>query len=60
MQPSIDYVVVEKNNHLAIHVITWSEQRGLEWIEKYGDSKMFMDKTLTKDSFEVIRRESKS
>lgn len=46
--------VVEKNNHNAVHLLTWSEQRGLDWIEKYGDSGMFMDKTLNKDSFEVI------
>lgn len=46
--------VVEKNNHLAVHCLTWSKQRGLDWIEKYGDSKIFMDKTLTKDSFEVL------
>lgn len=46
--------VVEKNNHNAVHLLTWSEKRGKEWIEKYGDSKMFTDKTLTKDSFEVI------
>jgi len=52
-----DYKVVEKQNHLAVHCITWSEERGLEWIEKYGDSKMFTDKTLTKDSFEVIKAE---
>ena len=48
------YKVVEKNNHHAIHCYTWSYERGLDWIEEYGDSKMFDDKTLTKDSFEVI------
>lgn len=46
--------VVEKSDHLAVHAYTWSKERGEEWIEKYGDSKMFTDKTLTKDSFEVI------
>lgn len=46
--------VVEKNNHLALHLLTWSKQRGLDWIEQYGDSKMFIDKTLNKDSFDVI------
>jgi hypothetical protein len=50
----MEYIVVEKNNHLARHCITWSHERGLAWIDRYGDSKMFMDKTLTKDSFEVI------
>ena len=46
--------VVEKHNHNAVHLLTWSKSRGEEWIETYGDSKMFMDKSLTKDSFEVI------
>jgi len=49
--------VVEKDNHLAVHCLTWSEERGLKWIEKYGDSKMFTDKTLTKKSFEVIKNQ---
>lgn len=48
-----DWAVVEKANPLAVHCLTWSKQRAEEWIERYGDSKMFMDKTLTKDSFEV-------
>ena len=48
------YKVVEKNNHNAVHCYTWTYERGLDWIEEYGDSKMFDDKTLTKDSFEVI------
>lgn len=46
--------VVEKNNQLAVHCETWSHERGLQWIERYGDSGMFMDKTLTKDSFMVV------
>lgn len=49
------YKVVEKDNHLAIHCETWSYERGLQWIERCGDSRMFMDKTLTKESFEVIK-----
>jgi hypothetical protein len=48
------YKVVEKKNPLAIHCLTWSKERGEEWIEKYGDSKMFDDKSLTKESFEVV------
>ena len=49
-----DFKVVEKENPLAVHCYTWSAERGQAWIEKYGDSKMFMDKTLTRDSFEVV------
>ena len=49
------YKVVEKKNKHAVHCITWSEERGNQWIEKYGDSKIFTDKTLTKKSFKVIK-----
>lgn len=49
-----DYKVVEKKNKLAVHCITWSKSRAQQWIEKYGDSKMFADKTLNKDSFIII------
>lgn len=49
------FKVVEKNNHNAVHLLTWSIERGKLWIEQYGDSKMFMDKSLTKNSFEVIK-----
>lgn len=54
-----DFIVREKANPLAIHCITWSMERGLEWIEKYGNSGMFTDKTLTRDSFEVVEKKSK-
>ena len=47
--------VVEKNDRYALHLITWSKERGLKWIEEYGDSGMFTDKTLCKDSFIVIK-----
>ena len=46
--------VVEKANPLAVHCLTWSEARGKEWIEKYGDSGMFCDKSLRRDSFVVV------
>jgi len=52
----MEYQVIEKNNPLAIHCITWSLERGLYWIEKYGNSGMFTDKTLTKNSFKVVER----
>lgn len=48
------FKVVEKKNRLAVHCIADSYERALAWVEKYGDSKMFMDKTLTKDSFTVV------
>ena len=51
----MEYKVVEKKNPLAVHCITWSEERAKLWIETRGDSKMFDDKTLTKDSFKIIK-----
>lgn len=48
------FKVVEKKDNHAVHLLTWSKERGERWIERYGDSGMFTDKTLTKDSFEVI------
>lgn len=45
------WIVYQTKNPLAVHVHTWSEERCLYWIEKYGDSNMFVDKTLTKESF---------
>lgn len=51
----MEWHVIEKNNPLAVHLHTWSEQRCKEWIEKYGDSKIFMDKSLTKESFTYVR-----
>ncbi len=48
------FLVVEKKNHNALHLITWSKERGEKWIKKMGNSGMFTDKTLTSESFEVI------
>lgn len=49
------WAVVEKENYHAVHCYTWSEERCKEWIEKYGDSGMFTDKTLNKDSFAYVQ-----
>lgn len=46
--------VVEKEDHNAVHCFCNSELSATNWIEQYGDSNIFMDKTLTKQSFEVI------
>lgn len=46
--------VIEKDNPNAVHAYADSKERADEWIEKYGDGGMFVDKTLNKDSFEVI------
>ena len=50
-----NYKVVEKKNKNAVHCIAWSRDRADSWIDKYGDSKMFADKSLTKSSFTVIK-----
>lgn len=47
--------VVEKDNQLAVHCLTWSYERCLLWIEKYGDSGIFTDKTLNKNSFQAVK-----
>lgn len=50
----MEFKVIEKNNALAVHCITWSRERAQEWIEQYGDSGIFTDKTLRRDSFCII------
>lgn len=50
----MEFKVIEKNNALAVHCITWSRERAQEWIERYGDSGIFADKTLRRDSFCII------
>ena len=54
---NMEWHVIEKDNPLAVHCHTWSEQRCKEWIEKYGDSKIFTNKSLTKESFTYVRVE---
>ena len=50
----MEFKVIEKDNALAVHCITWSRERAQEWIERYGDSGIFTDKTLRRDSFCII------
>lgn len=50
----MEFKVIEKNNALAVHCITWSREQAQEWIERYGDSGIFTDKTLRRDSFCII------
>lgn len=56
----IEYRVVEKKNHNAIHAICLNEERANYWINvkcpEYVKKGYFMDKTLKADSFEVIYR----
>lgn len=47
------FKVVEKQNHNAVHLITWSRKRGEQWIKENGNKGWFTDKTLTAESFEV-------
>lgn len=51
------FKVVEKDNHLAVHCVTWSRERGELWIRNIKDNwnpRLFTDSSLTPDSFEVI------
>ena len=53
------FKIVEKNNHLAVHgmfdVMYRAEQHLANKIPEYVAKGFFMDKTLTKDSFEIIK-----
>lgn len=53
------YKIVEKANHLAVHGLYDTLERA-EWglrvrIPDYVERGFYMDKTLTKDSFEIIK-----
>lgn len=54
----MEYAIVEKANHLAVHGIFDSRERAdaflRETIPMHVARSYFMDKTLCKDSFEVI------
>lgn len=56
----MEYALTEKSNHLAIHGLFDSLERAerhlREAIPEYVRLSYFMDKTLTADSFEVIKR----
>jgi hypothetical protein len=54
------YAIVEKKNHLAVHGYFHSMERAArhlaETIPEYVARRFFMDKTLTKDDFEIIEK----
>lgn len=50
-----NYRVVEKNNPLAVHCLTWSHERGIHWIESVNLNFM-MDKSLTRESFRIQKK----
>jgi hypothetical protein len=51
------WLVIEKNNRLAVHGIFDTLERAQLWIDtkapKYARKGYFMDKTLTADSFTI-------
>lgn len=57
----MEFRLVEKNNHLAVHGLFDDYERAKRHLEKvipeYVARSYFTDKTLTKDSFEIIGRE---
>lgn len=53
------YKIVEKNNPLAVHCLCDSLERAQHWIDvkavEYCLNGYFMDKTLTPESFMIVR-----
>lgn len=53
------YKVVEKKNNSAVHAICDSEKEALNWMQynapEYVRRGYFIDKTLTADSFTIIK-----
>lgn len=60
LEKSRQFLLVEKSNHNAIHVIFMSRERGEQFIRDvvpgYCEQGFFTDKTLTPVSFEIIER----
>lgn len=54
----MEYKVVEKNNHLAVHAICETLASAERWIAvnavTYCARGFFTDKTLTPDSFSIV------
>ena len=55
----IEYKIVEKKNPLAVHGYFHSLQRAQHWLivnaPEYCSKGYFMDKTLTPDSFTIVK-----
>ena len=53
------YKIIEKQNHLAVHAIFHSFEGALRWLTvnapEYCSKGYFMDKTLTPDSFTIVK-----
>ena len=51
------FIVIEKQNRLAVHAICDTLERAQNWIDtkapEYVSKGYFMDKTLTADSFTI-------
>ena len=56
----MQYQMVEKKDHLAVHVIFNSKERGerflKETVPEYVKKGYYMDKTLTANDFEIVER----
>jgi hypothetical protein len=54
------YQIIEKNNPLAVHAICDTLERAQHWIQVnaplYCFKGYFMDKTLTPNSFAIVKR----
>jgi hypothetical protein len=54
------FKVIEKNNPLAVHCICDTLERAQHWIDvnapEYCKKGYFMDKTLTPESFTIVKK----
>jgi len=54
------YQIIEKNNPLAVHAICDTLERAQHWLQvnapSYCVKGYFMDKTLTPNSFAIVKR----
>jgi len=54
------YQIIEKNNPLAVHAICDTLERAQHWLQvnapRYCAKGYFMDKTLTPNSFAIVKR----
>lgn len=61
LERSRNWVIVEKKDHLAVHGIFMSRESAEKHLKEvvpiYVDKGYYMDKTLTKDCFEVIEKQ---
>lgn len=60
LEKSRQFLLVEKSNHNAVHVFFMCRERAEQFLRDvvpgYCEQGLYMDKTLTPESFEIIER----